>query len=96
MSVFPPQSTNLDDAPRSPDVDSLDQEQRTDEHEKEGQGGHSRWMMIACCIPMLAIAVAVAGAGGGAGFLVIAVMCTLMMAAMMGGMSHGGGGGNKR
>lgn len=52
-------------------------------------GGHSRWMMIACCVPMLAIAVVVALSGAGFGFLIIAVMCTAMMALMMGGMSHG-------
>lgn len=56
-------------------------------------GGHSRWMMIACCIPMLAIAVVIALSGAGFGFLIIAVMCTAMMALMMGGMSRGGGNG---
>lgn len=55
-----------------------------------GHRGHSRWMMIACCVPMLLIAVAIAASGAGLGFLVIAVICTVMMAAMMGGMSHGG------
>ena len=56
-------------------------------------GGHS-WMMIACCIPMLVIAVAlVATRVASAGLLLAAVMCTVMMAAMMRGMSHGAGGG---
>ena len=55
----------------------------------ERRRGHGhRWMMVACCIPMLAIAVAIAATGAGVGFLIIAVMCTLMMVAMMGGMSH--------
>jgi hypothetical protein len=58
------------------------------------KGGHSKWMMIACCVPMLAIAVAIAVSGAGAGFLLIAVMCTAMMAMMMSGMSGGGSGGN--
>lgn len=54
-----------------------------------GRKGHHRLMMIACCIPMLAIAVALVVAGVvSAGFLVFAVVCTLMMAMMMGGM-HG-------
>lgn len=53
--------------------------------------GHGRWMMIACCVPMLAIAVVIAASGAGFGFLVLAVMCTATMAMMMGGMSHGGG-----
>lgn len=54
-------------------------------------GGHSRWMMIACCVPMLAIAVVVALSGAGLRFLFVAIMCTLMMAMMMGGM-HGDSG----
>lgn len=50
-------------------------------------------MMIACCIPMLAIAVILVATGAASpAFLVIAVGCTLMMALMMGGMSHGGDG----
>lgn len=54
-----------------------------------GHGGHG-WMMIACCIPMLAIAVALLVAGVvSAGFLVFAVACTAMMALMMRGMSSG-------
>ena len=56
-----------------------------------GHGGH-RWMMIACCVPMLAIAVVLVATGAASpAFLFIAVGCTLMMAMMMGGMSHGGG-----
>lgn len=62
----------------------------------DGHQGHSRWMMIACCVPMLLIAVAIAATGAGFGFLIIAVACTLMMAAMMGGMSHGGEGQDRR
>lgn len=53
-------------------------------------GGHSRWMMVACCVPMLAIAIAIAASGAGFGFLIVAVMCTVMMAAMMSGMHRGG------
>ena len=53
-------------------------------------GGHG-WMMIACCIPMLAIAgVLVATGAASPGFLAVAVGCTLMMALMMRGMGHGG------
>ena len=49
--------------------------------------GHGRWMMIACCVPMLVIAIALEATGiVGAGFIVVAVMCTLMMAMMMRGM----------
>jgi len=57
---------------------------------KSKHGGHS-WMMIACCVPMLVIAVALVATGvAGVGFIFAAVMCTLMMALMMRGM-HGGG-----
>ncbi|MDO8632664.1 MAG: hypothetical protein Q7R41_19450 [Phycisphaerales bacterium] len=49
-------------------------------------------MMIACCIPMLVIAVVlVATDVVGAGFIVSALLCMIMMAVMMKGMSHGGG-----
>lgn len=54
-----------------------------------GKRGHSRWAMIACCVPMLAIAVAIAVAGAGIAFLIIALACTAMMAAMMRGTSEG-------
>ena len=57
-------------------------------------GGHGKghgWMMIACCIPMLVIAVALVAAGVvSTSFLVFAVACTAMMALMMRGMGgHG-------
>jgi len=56
-----------------------------------GHGGHSRWMMMACCVPMLAIAVAIVASGAGTGFLFVAILCTAMMALMMRGMSGGKG-----
>ncbi len=53
--------------------------------------GHG-WMMIACCIPMLIIAVALVASGiASAGLLFGAVACTAMMAMMMRGMSGGDG-----
>ena len=56
-----------------------------------GHGGHG-WMMIACCIPMLVIAIVLVATGvAGFGFIFAALACTAMMALMMGGMSHGGG-----
>ena len=62
---------------------------RAHEQDKRHRHGH-RWMMIACCVPMLAIAIALAVAGVvGPLFIVVAVTCTAMMAVMMGGMSHG-------
>ena len=61
--------------------------------ERARHGGHRHgWMMIACCVPMLGIAIALVATGVvGVGFLVIALLCTAMMALMMRGMSHGGG-----
>lgn len=58
------------------------------------KGGKShRWAMVACCIPMLAIALVLALAGVISwGFMFFAVACTAMMAMMMGGMDHGSGG----
>ncbi len=54
-------------------------------------GGHG-WMMIACCIPMLVIAVVLAATGVvSIGFVFAATACTAMMALMMCGMGHGGG-----
>ena len=64
--------------------------------EEDGHGGHGRWLMIACCIPMLAIAIVLVATGvAGAGFIAVAVLCTAMMAMMMVGMSSGGGGGGE-
>ena len=60
-------------------------------HGTMSHGGHG-WMMIACCIPMLAIAIALVATGVvGFGFIFIALMCTAMMFMMhkaMGGMGH--------
>ena len=57
--------------------------------EKSGTRGHGHWMMIACCVPMLAIAIALVATGVlGAGFLAVALACTAMMAAMMFAMSR--------
>ena len=59
-----------------------------------GQRGHGSghgWMMVACCIPMIGIAIALVATGVvGSGFLVVALACTAMMALMMVGMGHGG------
>jgi hypothetical protein len=57
------------------------------------KSGHGHWAMIACCIPMLVIAVVLVATGvAGPGFIFAAVMCTAMMAMMMRGMSGAGGG----
>ena len=65
----------------------------TSQGQKSGRHAGNGWMMIACCVPMLVIAVALVATGVvGVGFIVFAVMCTLMMALMMRGM-HGGGDG---
>lgn len=64
--------------------------QGTPEHmDGSHRSGHG-WMMIACCIPMLAIAIVLVATGvASAGFLLVAIGCTVMMALMMAGMSHG-------
>ena len=47
--------------------------------------------MIACCIPMLVIAVVLVATGAVGGvFIFAAVACTAMMALMMRGMNHDG------
>jgi hypothetical protein len=71
------------------DHDAVEQVREEREGQEVAPRGHSRWLMIACCIPMIAIAVAIVASGAGVGFLVVAVLCTAMMALMMGSMSHG-------
>jgi hypothetical protein len=56
-----------------------------------GHGGHGL-MMMACCVPMLILAVVLVATGVfSPGFLLVAVGCTVMMALMMRGMSSTGG-----
>ena len=50
------------------------------------------WAMVACCVPMLSLAVGLLAAGVvSPAFMVGAVVCALMMALMMGGMHRSGG-----
>lgn len=61
------------------------------EDKPERRSGHS-WMMMACCIPMIVIAVLLTVAGVvRPAFLIIAIGCTAMMALMMRGMTNGSG-----
>ena len=61
-------------------------------HESNDHGGGHDWMMIACCIPMLLIAIVLVATGvASAGFILVAIMCTAMMWMMMRGMSGSGG-----
>ena len=63
---------------------------------RDRRAGHS-WMMIACCIPMLVIAIVLVATGiATVGVIFAAVMCTAMMAMMMRGMSDSGGRGEQR
>lgn len=58
---------------------------------RQGHAGHGL-LMIACCVPMIAITIALVAAGVlSAGFLLAAIACTPMMALMMRGMSDGHG-----
>lgn len=48
-----------------------------------GHGGH-RWMMIACCIPMLVVVAALIATGvAGTGAIIYVVVCLAMMWLMM-------------
>lgn len=68
----------------------MNEHQQVEPRPRHSHGGHG-WLMIACCIPMLVIAVALVATGVvGAGFLFVAIVCTVMMALMMRGMSHAG------
>ncbi|HMN99264.1 MAG TPA: hypothetical protein PKD59_07615 [Miltoncostaeaceae bacterium] len=73
-----------------------------DESDREETGrdpghGHHHWMMIACCIPMLVIAISLVATGVvGSGFIIAAIVCVMMMALMMGAMSRGGDGPTSR
>jgi len=54
-------------------------------------GGH-HWMMLACCIPMLLVAVALVLMGvANAGAIVYALVCVAVMAVMTVGMGDGSG-----
>jgi len=60
------------------------------EHKSDGHGGHS-WMMMACCVPMIVIALALVLTGVvSPSLLIYAVVCLVMMAAMMKMMDHSG------
>ncbi len=62
--------------------------ERPEPNSPKDHGGHG-WMMIACCVPMLAVAIVLVATGvAGIGFLFVAVMCTVMMAVMMGAGGH--------
>lgn len=59
------------------------------EHAGHPSGGGHSWVMIVCCIPMLAIALVLVATGVvSVAFLIFAVACTLMMALMMRGSDH--------
>jgi len=67
-------------------------EQRTEPRRGHAHRGHG-WLMVACCIPMLLIAVALVATGVlGATFLLVAVACTAAMAFMMRSMPGADGG----
>lgn len=71
---------------------TLDSKRPTHSHDHRGGGGGHGWMMIACCIPMLVIAVVLVATGvANAVFIFVAIMCTAMMWLMMRGMSGSGG-----
>ena len=78
---------------REPDSAEESRDQGEDAKPRRRHG----WLMVACCIPMLAVAIALVVTGVvGIGLIVAAVGCVAMMALMMRGMSHGGGGNDGR
>lgn len=57
---------------------------QTDHPEGGRDGGHGHWLMLACCVPLVAIAVVLVATGVvSAGLLVAALACMAMMGAMM-------------
>jgi hypothetical protein len=59
------------------------------QHRAGRSTGH-RWMMLACCVPMLiAVAFLLASGTAGAGAIVFAAVCVGMMAVMMFAMPGG-------
>ncbi|MFC8209060.1 MULTISPECIES: hypothetical protein [Streptomyces] len=53
---------------------------------KPKSGGHG-WLMVVCCLPMVAIAITLVTTGViSPSFLIVATACVLMMAVMMRGM----------
>lgn len=69
-----------------------DQEQLSPHTGHDAHGGH-RWMMLICCVPMIAIVLLLIVSGtAGSGALLWALGCVAMMAAMMfmmpGGHNH--------
>ncbi len=60
------------------------------EDHNSGHSGHG-WLMVVCCLPMLAIAVVLAATHVvSIAFLLYAVLCTAMMGGMVWAMNHGG------
>lgn len=74
------------------------QARETGQEQRGGRAGHGHgWMMIACCIPMLAIAIALVAIGVvGPVFILVALVCTALMAFMMRGASRGDDGKGSR
>ena len=76
----------------APHQHSPERQHNPDAPDQEGTHGHGHWLMMACCVPMLVIAIVLVATGVlGAGFILVAIMCTAMMAMMMRGMSGSGG-----
>lgn len=64
--------------------DQPDQARDRDEPPPPGPHGRHRWMMIACCIPMLVVVAALIATGiAGSGAIIYAVVCLALMWLMM-------------
>ena len=78
------------EAPKTADraVSPADHQHSSPAH--EGSHGGHRWMMVACCIPMLVVVGALVASGvAGTGAIIYAVVCLGMMWLMMRAMPGG-------
>lgn len=75
----------------SPYSDGPLEEQYPPEPSKPGRSGH-RWMMLACCVPMLVLVGVLLVTGvAGTGVIVFGALCVAMMGLMMFAMPGGHG-----
>ena len=85
-SNFTPDSRQPKGHPVPYGAPTTSHEDHTGHGEHGGHGGHGghRWMMVACCIPMVVIVVTLVATGvAGTGAIIYAAVCLGMMALMM-------------
>jgi hypothetical protein len=80
-------SAETEKAAATPAPDSHAGGDATHAEHRKGHG-HSHWMMIACCVPMVLVAVFLLAGGAGLAAFAPALLCAAMMGLMMLGMSR--------